>query len=144
MALASEPAQAEIRQLVRLFDSALAGFLLDGQFRTFSDSSPEQQDERIRAWQKSRFTLRRTGYKALKKLVYAAYYAAPETWPATGYPGPPSLGALARPEAPAKPAKAEEAPKPQRRSRPAGPAPRPVEEVPAPRSGMDLPQEGKP
>jgi len=144
VALASPPAQAEIRQLVRLFDSALAGFLLDGQFRTFSDSAPEQQDARIRAWQVSRFTLRRTGYRALKKLVYAAYYAAPETWPAIGYPGPPSLGPADRGESPPKPARAEEPPKPPRRPRPAGPAPRPVEEAPAPRSGMDLPQEGKP
>jgi hypothetical protein len=134
--------QKEVRQLIGLFENALVGLLLDGQWKTFTDSTPEQQDARIRAWQTSRYRLRRTGYKALKKLVCAAYYGAAATWPAIGYPGPPALVSKAKVAEPA-PEEAPRTPKAQR-SRPA-PAPRPVDEVtPAPRSGMDLPSEGKP
>lgn len=141
VSLAPEATQAEVRRLLRLFDNALAGFLLDGQFHTFTDSTLEQQDARIAAWQTSRHALRRTGYKALKRLVYAAYYGAPETWAAIGYPGPPSL-TPPEPEPPPKPEPKRSAP----RSRPpaVAPEPRPLEEAPAPRSGMDLPQEGPP
>jgi hypothetical protein len=92
VALMPEEAQAEVRQLVRLFENALAGLLLDGQWRTFTASTPEQQDARIRSWQLSRYRVRRTGYKALKKIVCASYYGARETWAALGYPGPPSVG----------------------------------------------------
>jgi hypothetical protein len=93
VSLMPAPAQKELQQLVGLFENALAGFVLDGQWRTFTASSPEQQDARIRAWQRSRFRIRRTGYKALKKIVYGSYYGAPATWAALGYPGPPSIGA---------------------------------------------------
>jgi hypothetical protein len=90
IAAMSDPAtQADLRRLVRLFESALAGFLLDGQPLLFTASSPAGQDRRLAAWAKSRIALRRTGYRALKRLVYAAYYSSPETWPAVGYPGPP-------------------------------------------------------
>jgi len=147
IAMSAEPVQKEIRQLIRLFENALAGFLLDGQLRTFTDASPEQQDARIRAWQTSRYTLRRTGYKALKKLVYAAYYGAPATWGALGYPGPPARGLPGPAPARQKPAEppAEE---PTRRARvpreSAVPEVRGLDPSPAPRSGMDLPPERKP
>jgi hypothetical protein len=88
-AMAHPATQQELRQLVRLFEGALAGLVLDGQPTLFTASTPEAQDRRLRAWSRSRIALRRTGYRALKKLVYAAYYAAPETWAAVGYPGPP-------------------------------------------------------
>ena len=72
--------QKEVRQLVGLFENALAGLLLDGQWKTFTASTPEQQDARIRSWQQSRLEVRRTGYRALKKIVYSSYYGARETW----------------------------------------------------------------
>jgi hypothetical protein len=114
-------ARAELKQLVNLFENALAGFLLDGQLRTFTDGSPEQQDARIRAWQTSRYRVRRTGYKALKRVVYAAYYGAPATWNAIGYPGPPPIAA-----APVKGTVTEGArPEPARPARPRTPPPEP-------------------
>jgi hypothetical protein len=93
VALMQEDSQKEVRQLVGLFENALAGLLLDGQWKTFTASTPEQQDARIRSWQQSRHRVRRTGYKALKKIVYSSYYGARETWKALGYPGPPPVGA---------------------------------------------------
>ena len=90
VAAQADPAtQKELRQLVRLFESALAGFLLDGEARLFTASPPERQDRRIAAWARSRIALRRTGHRALRRLVLAAYYSSPETWDAVGYPGPP-------------------------------------------------------
>ena len=93
LALMDDEARKEVRQLVRLFENALAGLLLDGQWKTFTASTAEQQDARIRAWQQSRYRVRRTGYRALKKIVYSSYYGARETWAAIGYPGPPPIGA---------------------------------------------------
>jgi Gluconate 2-dehydrogenase subunit 3 len=88
-AMADPVTQGELRQLVRLFESALSGFLLDGQAQLFTAAPPDRQDRRLEAWGHSRIALRRTGFKALKRLVYASYYASPETWSAVGYPGPP-------------------------------------------------------
>ncbi len=127
----SHPAtQKEARQLVRLFENALAGMVFEGQLRTFSSSSPEEQDERLRGWATSRITLRRSGYRALKRLVYSAYYSSPETWPAVGYAGPPDLPPLPparkedeEPEAGARPRPTPEtrADAPRAPSRPARP-----------------------
>ncbi len=87
--MAAPATQADLRRLVRLFESALSGLLLDGQPQLFTAAPPSRQDRRLEAWAESRLELRRTGYRALKRLVYASYYASPETWPAVGYPGPP-------------------------------------------------------
>ncbi len=88
-AMADHATQTDLRRLVRLFESALAGLVLDGQPQLFTESPPERQDRRLAAWAGSRLPLRRTGFRALKRLVYASYYASPETWSAIGYPGPP-------------------------------------------------------
>jgi hypothetical protein len=93
--MAHPAAQQELKRLVRLFESAAAGLLLDGQPRLFTESTPAQQDRRLQAWQGSRIALRRTGFHALKRLVYASYYASPETWAAIGYPGPPIEAGIA-------------------------------------------------
>jgi hypothetical protein len=89
-AMAHPAVQHELRQLLGLFESPLTGLTLDGLAGTFSGASPEAQDRRLHAWATSRIAVRRTGFRALKKLVYAAYYASPETWTAVGYPGPPT------------------------------------------------------
>lgn len=39
----------------------------------------------------SRFTLLRAACGALHEITFAAWYGAPESWPAIGYPGPPPL-----------------------------------------------------
>ncbi len=99
IAAMSDPAtQADLRRLVRLFESALGGLLLEAQPSLFTRLGPAGQDRRLAAWSRSRIALRRTGYRALKRLVYAAYYASPETWAAVGYPGPP-ISVPARPGA---------------------------------------------
>lgn len=163
--------QKEIRRLLNLFESALAGALFEGQFRPFTASSPWEQDDRLRGWAQSRVVLRRSGYRALKKLVVATYYSSPETWRAIGYPGPPGAPPpvpAERPPAPepeerdqtARPApsrsasqvRAAEAPRPPEVDSPPAPrppevgsapapAPREVEAIPTPRTGVRTPSE---
>ena len=81
----------------------------------------EQQDARIRAWQQSRLEVRRTGYRALKKIVYSSYYGARETWAAIGYPGPPPTGGMVEREPRFVPGTITEGASPT----PAGPSPPP-------------------
>jgi hypothetical protein len=91
LARADEPTQREVRQLLGLFESALTGFLLDGQPQTFTASSPDDQDARLEAWRDSRLTVRRSGYKAIRGLCLAAYYSDPQIYAAIGYGGPPEI-----------------------------------------------------
>ncbi|HEY6104886.1 MAG TPA: gluconate 2-dehydrogenase subunit 3 family protein [Anaeromyxobacteraceae bacterium] len=153
--------QKEIRRLLNLFEGAVAGFLFEGQLRTFTACSPWEQDDRLRGWAHSRVTLRRSGFRALKKLVTAAYYASPETWPAIGYPGPPlsppPVPAERPPvpqgdeeetaaKAPARPAPQAGGAEPPRRPapRPAGPAPRPAGAAPRPDEAAPAPRPVEP
>jgi hypothetical protein len=81
--------QMELRQLLNLFENALANFVLGGRIKPFSQLSPDEQDAVLHEWQFSKLALRRTGFMALRSLVMAAYYGSPKTWPAVGYGGPP-------------------------------------------------------
>lgn len=91
MALWSDAARTDFRRLLRLFENALTGAATGTGLETFTASPPRRQDARLEAWSRSRVAVFRTGYEAMRRLACACYYAAPETWPATGYPGPPEL-----------------------------------------------------
>jgi len=84
-----ETTQVEMRQLLQLFENALAGFLLGGRVTPFTKLDPAEQDAVLDEWMTSRLVLRRTGYAALRSLVTAVYYGNPQTWPLVGYGGPP-------------------------------------------------------
>jgi hypothetical protein len=90
------PTQKELHQLLRLFENALSGLVFEGIYQTFTASSPEAKDRRLAGWAQSRVALRRTGSRALRRLVHMAYYASPEVFPALGYPGPPEPGSPVR------------------------------------------------
>jgi len=79
----------EVKQLLRLFESGLAGFLFEGRTLPFTQLEPEAQDAVLRGWRDSRLSVRRTGYQALRALVAAAYYSSSDTHASVGYPGPP-------------------------------------------------------
>jgi hypothetical protein len=91
----------EIRQLLHLFDNALAQLVLDGKPRTFTSMDAAEQDAVLRSWQTSGLALQRTGFVVLKGLVVAAYHANPITYEAVGYPGPPDVSGLPPTTAPA-------------------------------------------
>jgi hypothetical protein len=98
MAQWPDAAQMDFRRLLHLFETALTGVVTGTGFQTFTASSDREQDARLEAWAGSRVTVFRTGFQAMKRLACACYYAAPEAWPATGYPGPPELPFAAEPE----------------------------------------------
>ena len=81
-------AQAEVKQLLRLFENAVTNALFGGRTRPFTALLPPAQDEVLREWRDSRLALRRTGYQALRGLLLAAYYGDSRTWSAVAYPGP--------------------------------------------------------
>jgi hypothetical protein len=81
-----DPAIAkEVKDLLGLFDNALAGFLFAGRVTPFSRLSPEAQDAAFEDWRSSRLVLLRTGHHALRTLVYSAYYLHPAAMAASGY-----------------------------------------------------------
>jgi hypothetical protein len=86
----TEPSvQAELKQLLGLFENALSGFLFGGRTQPFTDLDAAEQDAVLEEWRDSRIALRRTGYNVLRTLVLAGYYQSSLTWKAIGYPGPP-------------------------------------------------------
>lgn len=82
-------AQAELKQLLGLFDNVLAGFLFGGWTRPFTALDATAQVRVLEEWRDSRIAVRRTGYNALRTLVLAGYFQSPLTWAPMGYPGPP-------------------------------------------------------
>jgi hypothetical protein len=98
MSLWPDSVQREFRQLLRLFESALTGAATQTGLLPFTASPGRRQDARLRAWEGSRVAVFRTGYQAMKRLACACYYAAPQAWPPTGYPGPPELPFAQEPE----------------------------------------------
>jgi hypothetical protein len=94
LAFTTEEAQNDFRQLLLLFENALAGLVLDGRPRPFTRLRPEEQDAVLDAWRGSHLVLRRSGYQALRKLTLAAHYSSAETWASVGYAGPPQISGV--------------------------------------------------
>jgi len=85
----AEPSvQAELKQLLGLFDNALAGFLFGGRTEPFTGLDPLAQDRVLEEWRDSSVAIPRTGYNALRTLVLAGYFQSPLTWKPIGYAGP--------------------------------------------------------
>jgi len=91
LAMSHRGVQRDVKRLLALFDSALLGLIFDRSPARFRTASPEVQDARLKAWSECRLAFRRTGFRALRRLVCSAYYSSPATWGALGYPGPPVL-----------------------------------------------------
>jgi hypothetical protein len=91
LALAPAESQHDFKQLLGLFDSALAGLILDGRARPFTRMAPEEKDAVLDRWRDSRLVLRRSGYHALRKITIAAFYSSEISWAGVGYGGPPQI-----------------------------------------------------
>ena len=84
------------KELADLF--SLLGFpptrcLVAGIWSPWPEATRESIAAFLTRWRDSRFDLLRSAYAALHQLIFAAWYADPRAWAATGYPGPPSLEA---------------------------------------------------
>ena len=84
-------AGSDFRRLLRVFESGFLGTFIAASPRPFTRATPADQDARLEAWRRSRFTMLRSGYQALKRLTHAAYYSSPEVFARVGYPGPPEV-----------------------------------------------------
>ena len=86
--------RATRKELADLF--SLLGFpptrcLVAGIWSPWPEATRESIASFLTHWRDSRFELLRSAYAALHQLVFAAWYADPRAWPATGYAGPPTL-----------------------------------------------------
>ena len=84
-------AQADLNNLLGLFENALPGFLFDGRATPFTRLDGPAQDRVLASWRDSRLALRRSGYHALRRLCLGAYYGDERAWPSIHYGGPPSV-----------------------------------------------------
>jgi hypothetical protein len=85
------PTQKEIGQLFDLLSFAPTRILAAGLWTDWPQASPEAIGRFLDSWRHSRFDLLKSGYAALHNLIFGAWYAVPENWPAIGYPGPPEM-----------------------------------------------------
>lgn len=97
-----EPA-GEFRQVLRLMENAVFGFVFDQRVRPLSALPLERRARALDAWRTSAVPVRRAAFKAVCNLCNFAYWAQPETWPFVGYDGPPDFSGLTPTDAEATP-----------------------------------------
>jgi hypothetical protein len=83
--------QAEVRQLLALLASWPGRRILARVSAPWSRAPREAVWAFLERWRFSRWRLLQQAYHALHELVFAAWYARPDSWPAIGYPGPPEV-----------------------------------------------------
>ncbi|MCM8595542.1 hypothetical protein [Accumulibacter sp.] len=81
--------QKEIGELFGLLLVAPGRIVLAGIGKPWREASVGEVSEFLKSWRSSRLSLLQSAYAALHDLIYAAWYARPDTWDAIGYPGPP-------------------------------------------------------
>lgn len=86
---------ADVRRVLRLLENGLTGLILDGRPLAFTRAGQATRRRVLERWRTSRWTLRRTAYRALAGLCHAVCWSDPATYPFVGYGGPPSgLGVI--------------------------------------------------
>ena len=87
----SPATQKEIGELFDLLSFAPTRMLVAGVWTPWPEATPEAIGKFLENWRNSRFDLLKSGYAALRDLIFAAWYARPDTWTAIAYPGPPKV-----------------------------------------------------
>ena len=83
--------RSELAELLSLLDFAPTRALVAGVWSSWSRASESSIAAFLARWRDSRLELLRSAYGALHQIVFAAWYAQPRSWVATGYPGPPEI-----------------------------------------------------
>jgi choline dehydrogenase-like flavoprotein len=78
----------QVEIALRLLTSRAGGVLAGHAPRTFAALTDAARDRRLEAWERSRLPRLRSAFQALRRLILAAWYTLPESWPDTGYLGP--------------------------------------------------------
>lgn len=82
-------AQSQLKQLLLVMSSAPLRLAMGAPFTNWREATPEQVEEFLLNWRDSNLQLKRMGYASLCKLQCMCWYAMPENYIASGYPGPP-------------------------------------------------------
>lgn len=82
-----------LRLLLRTLDNPFVNLLFAGKFAAFTALPGPEREAVLRGYSRSRLSLRRAGFQALKRLVHVAHYCWPvngrhPAWEVNGYPGP--------------------------------------------------------
>ena len=86
--------QADFHRLLRTVESPLLNLVLAGRPSRFSGLSPEARERYLLGWARSRLSVKRQGFHAVKRLTEFLFYAKllgggrNPNWPALGYDGP--------------------------------------------------------
>jgi hypothetical protein len=83
--------QGEVEELFALLAFPVTRRAIAGVASPWLEAQPASIRAFLERWRDSRFTLLRSGYRALQELTMAAWYGNPVAWTAIGYPGPPAL-----------------------------------------------------
>jgi hypothetical protein len=83
--------QHELGQLFALLAFPPARLALARVASPWREARHDEVAAFLERFRTSRFALLRSAYGAFHQLVFSAWYASPEAWPAIGYPGPPEL-----------------------------------------------------
>ena len=82
--------RAQMRQLFDALSMAPIRVLAGASWASWKDTSHKEIDVFLISWRESLIPPKRNGYVALCKLIGICWYAQPESFAATGYPGPPT------------------------------------------------------
>ncbi len=82
------PNQKELGQLLDLLSFSPTRRLAAGIKKSWPDTSQEDAEAFLERWRNSSVGLFNAAYRVLTKLVANAYFAMPESFAASGYPGP--------------------------------------------------------
>ena len=79
----------QMRQLFDALAMAPIRVVAGASWASWKDMSHEQVNDFLIGWRDSFIQPKRNGYVALSKLIGMCWYAQPESFVSTGYPGPP-------------------------------------------------------
>jgi len=91
IAALDQHSKKQLRQLFELLTTSSFRFLAGVPSGTWPRASINEVDSFLNGWKNSMFSLKRTGYAALVKLITMSWYCQAENYQQAGYPGPPKI-----------------------------------------------------
>lgn len=82
--------QFQMRLLFNVLAVAPIRIAAGAAWASWQDMSPKQVDDFLISWRDSMIPIKRMGYVSLSKLIGISWYAQPEAYASSGYPGPPT------------------------------------------------------
>lgn len=84
-----EYSKAQLSQLFTIMSSAPLRLVVGAPVGDWKDASAEDIEAFLQAWRTSSLGIKNMGYGSLCKIITMCWYSQPESFAATGYPGPP-------------------------------------------------------